>query len=121
VQDGDAAPLALRGARVEWRARELVLDAAAAGPHALYVGDRGAHAPAYDLAAVLARTAALPVTAAALGAIAPNPGHAARAVERPFTERHRAALALAVAALLGVLALWAFRLLRRGAEAEPPA
>jgi hypothetical protein len=114
VRDGDAPPLDLRGLRVEWRARELVLDPARAGPHVLYAGAAGVAAPAYDLGAVLARTPGAALAPASLGPAAPNPRHAPVEPARPFTERHREALGVGVAAVLAGLALWAVRLLRRG-------
>jgi hypothetical protein len=117
IHDGDAPPLAVTGVHVEWRAHELILAPPAAGPHALYVGDREAHAPAYDLAAVLARLpAGTPVAPAALGPAAPNPRYAPRTPEAPFTERHRGPIAAAAVAALAALALWAIRLLRRAPE-----
>jgi hypothetical protein len=113
IRDGDAPALAVTGVRVEWRAQELVLAAAAAGPHTIYVGDPGARPPAYDLGAVLARLpAGTPIAPAALGPAGPNPRYAARAPELPFTERHRIPLAAAAVVVLAGLAFWAVRLLR---------
>ncbi len=112
VEDGDAPPLEIAGARVEWLAQQIVFRAGAAGPHALYVGDPEARAPAYDLAAVLRRTPDAPVSAAALAPFGENPRHAARPKAEPFTERHRGAIAAGLLAVLAGLALWVVRLLR---------
>ncbi len=115
IEDGDAPPLPVEGARVEWLAQQIVFRAEAAGPHALYVGDPEARVPAYDLAAVLRRTPDAPVSAAALGSLVANPGHAERAKAEPFTERHRGAIAVGLLAVLAGLALWVVRLLRASA------
>jgi len=120
IEDGDAPPLRIAGARVEWLAEQLVFRADAAGPHVLYVGDREARAPAYDLAAVLRRTPGAPVSAAALGPLAANPRHAERAKVEPFTERHRGAIAAGLLAVLAGLAVWVVRLLRAGAGGPGP-
>lgn len=114
VRDGDAPPLAVDGVRLEWRAQEIVLRAEAAGPHRLYVGDREARAPAYDLPAVLRRSPDTAAGRVSLGPLAANPRHAEAARPAPFTERHRAALGAVLVLLLAGLAAWAMRLLRAG-------
>jgi hypothetical protein len=119
IRDGDAPPLAVTGLRVEWRAHELVLSGAGAGAYTLLAGAKDVPAPAYDLAAVLARLSDAEVLPAALGPPGPNPRYAPRDAEVPFTERHRVPLGIAVALLLAGLAAWAIRLLRAGGE--PPA
>ncbi|HET9597307.1 MAG TPA: hypothetical protein VFP65_17085, partial [Anaeromyxobacteraceae bacterium] len=55
---------------------------------------------------------------ARLGPLAPNPRHAPRPDDRPFTERHRGALGVALAALVAALGAWAVRLPR--SPAAPP-
>lgn len=121
IDDGDAPPLPVAGARVEWLAEQLAFRAEAAGPHLLYLGDREALAPAYDLAAVLRRTPDAPVSAAALAPPAANPLHAERTKVEPFTERHRGAIAVGILAVLAGLALWVVRLLRAGTGGTGPA
>ncbi len=114
IEDGDATPLAIEGVALVWRPDELIFRTESAGPHTLLVGRRGAPAPAYDLAAVLARGPAATPGEARLGSLGPNPGQApAEAARLPFTERHRTALAALLATLLLVLAGWTVRLLRR--------
>jgi len=120
IEDGDAPPLAVAGAHVEWLAQQVVFRAERAGPHLLYVGDAEARAPAYDLAAVLRRTPGTPVSTAALAPAAANPHHAERHKAVPFTERHRGAIAVALLAVLAGLALWVVRLLREGAGGPGP-
>jgi hypothetical protein len=121
IEDGDAPPLPIAGARVEWLADQIVFRAGAAGPHVLYVGDPEAPAPAYDLAAVLRRTPGVAVSAAAPGPLAANPRHAERARVEPFTERHRGAIAAGLLAVLAGLAIWVVLLLRPGSGGPGPA
>ena len=66
------------------------------------------------MGAVLARSSGARISPASLGPAAPNPRHAPVEPARPFTERHRTAIAAFVAAALAGLALWAVRLLRSG-------
>jgi hypothetical protein len=120
IDDGDAAPLAVTGASVVWAPDEVVFRADSGGAHRLLVGDARAVAPAYDLAAVLARSPGASAEPARLGPLAPNPRHAPPGDLRPFTERHRTALALGLAALLAILGAWTVRLLRSGAGSAVP-
>ncbi len=111
VVDGDSPPLAVTGLRVLWRPRVIVFRAERAGPHRLLAGADVA-APAYDLAALLARTGET-AAPARLGPATPNPGFRETPREVPFTERHRLAVSAALAVLFAALALWAVRLLRK--------
>jgi len=116
IRDGDAPALELRGARVEWRAQEIVVAAAGPGRHQLLVGAPGMRHPDYDLGPMLHREPGTPVSEARPGPSTPNPRHALRQELRPFSERHRLPLAMGLGLLLATLALWAVRLLR----AAPP-
>lgn len=116
VRDGDAPRLQVNGVRVAWRAQEVVFRTEAQGAHALYVGSAAAAAPAYDLAAVLARTPNAPIARASLGPASASPRYAPRDAPRPFTERHRGALGAGLAAVFGGLAFWAVRMLRSKPE-----
>ncbi|HTN51809.1 MAG TPA: DUF2339 domain-containing protein, partial [Anaeromyxobacter sp.] len=118
IADGDSPPLQVTAVHPGWRPRELVFQAAAAGAHQLLVGADVAR-PAYDLAGLLARNGAAPAAPARLGPERPNPAFHEGAPALPFSERHRGALAAGLAVLLGVLALWAVRLLRGGGPAAP--
>jgi hypothetical protein len=65
---------------------------------------------------VLARSGEQPTLVATLGSVAPNPtfGHLAKpAAPPPLTERYKLPIAIGLALLLGALALWTLRLLRR--------
>ena len=121
IHDEDSPPLGIRGARGEVAVREIVFRASAPGEHRLYVGDRTATAPYYDLAAILDRAdrAAEP-REAKMGPVLPNPrfGESDRAAPLPFTERHRTALGVALAVVLLALSLWAIRLLRDAGAAD---
>jgi hypothetical protein len=112
IADGDAPPLALSRVTLEWPARELVLDARAAGPHRLYAGRDDARAPAYDVAAVLARAPRTRVLPATLGPPRPNPDHRAAGEAVPFTERHRGAIGAGILVVLAALGAFAVRLIR---------
>ncbi|MDC3959584.1 DUF2339 domain-containing protein [Polyangium jinanense] len=121
IHDEDSPPLVIRGARGEVRAREIVFRAATPGEHRLYVGDRTATAPYYDLAAILDRAdRAEAPREAKMGPVLPNPrlGEAERAAPLPFTERHRAVLGAGLAVVLLALSFWAIRLLRNAAAAD---
>ncbi len=119
VRNGDAPPLSVEGVRLEWRAQEIVLRAEAPGAHLLYVGDREARAPAYDLPAVLRRSPDASAGRASLGPLQPNPRHVEAVRRAPFSERHRAVLGIGLALLLVALGTWALRLLRAGAQPPP--
>ncbi|HEY1585930.1 MAG TPA: hypothetical protein VGH63_09605, partial [Polyangia bacterium] len=57
--------------------------------------------------------------AASFGSITPNPtfGHLAKpAAPPPLSERYKLPIAIGLALLLGLLALWAVRLMRRARE-----
>jgi len=121
INDEDSPPLVIRAARGEVRAREIVFRTAAPGEHRLYVGDRTADRPSYDLTAILERAERAEAPhEATMGPVLPNPrfGEADHAAPLPFTERHRAALGAALAAVLLVLSLWAIRLLRSAGEGD---
>jgi hypothetical protein len=118
-EDGDSPPLRVTALRALWRPRSIVFRAEAPGRHALLVG-ADVPAPAYDLAALLARTSstALPLPAR-LGAASPNARFREPVKDVPLSDRHPAALVAALAVVFAALAFWAVRLLRgapRGGE-----
>jgi hypothetical protein len=112
VADGDSPPLEVTKVRAGWRPREILFQAAAAGPHVVLAG-ADVPAPSYDLAGLLARAGETPAAPVRLGAARPNPRFVEAGRAEPFTERHRRPLAVALAALFAGMALWAVRLLRR--------
>jgi hypothetical protein len=120
--DQDSAPLTVRGVRALVRAREIVMRASSGGEHWLYVGDKEATAPAYDLPAIFQRAERdvepRPMT---LGDLASNPRFGREELEPalPVTERHRGPIGVALAVVLVLLSGWAVWLLRRPAPAGP--
>jgi hypothetical protein len=115
IADGDSAPLEVVGVKGEVRARRIVLRAARAGEHALFVGNDLAQPPQYDLADILRRhDGASPLRAAAMGPAVANPGFGVVTPppSQALTERYRTPLGIGLAVLLLGLALWAVRLLR---------
>ncbi len=115
IADGDSKPLDVSSVKGEVRSRRIVLRAAGAGEHWLYVGDERAQAPRYDLVDILHRhDAEPPVRAAAMGPAVANPdfGIATPAPKKAATEQYRKPLGVALIVLLAALALWAVRLLR---------
>lgn len=110
IEDGDDAPLALRGASVEVPRLALILRRPAARSLTVLVGSPSLSAPTYDLAATLPR-AARPAEGP-LVEVTPNPAHAPPAPPlAPFSERHRAPLIALLVIVLGALAAWTARLL----------
>jgi len=109
----------------ELRSREILFRAAAAGEHRLYVGDRTAAPPRYDLSEILAHAErAEPSQPAALGPLAQNPrfDQDEPVAPSPVTERYSRSIGVALAALLLALSGWAVWLLRRpGGDSAPSA
>jgi type II secretory pathway pseudopilin PulG len=118
IENGDDAPLAVDGAEAEWRAEEIVFRADAAGAHTLYVGG-ALERPQYDLAAVLAHEGNVQLAAARFGAFRDNERFGTGAAPpQPWSDRNRIAIAIVLGVVLGALALWTFRLLRRAKPKE---
>jgi hypothetical protein len=118
IANEDSAPLVVRGAHAEAATRQIVFRAVSVGKHRLLVGDPTATIPSYDLAAILAHKEDAPTPPrVALSVAVANPQRGAQPTppDAPFTEQHRQAIGIALAALLGALSLWAVRLLRRSA------
>lgn len=118
IRDGDDAPLVVRGATGHFTRRELILRAAAPGPHRLYVGDKAGTPPYYDLGDILARRSVdQPLGEATLGPLEPNPdqGEAQIPAALPFTEQHRGVIGVGLGVVLLGLAAWAVMLVRRKA------
>jgi len=116
IEDGDDAPLAVRGARARRQASDLYL-AAPAGQYFLLVGYPDAAAPRYELAAV--RDVVLAVRSAPVvsGVFAKNPTYSTRARLLAGSTPARLAQRLGVWAVLllavAVLAGLTLRVVRR--------
>jgi hypothetical protein len=115
VEDGDDPPLRLRGVRGLWAPEELVFRARQAGPHELRLGDAGAHAPRYDLAALLERGSGGAPGQASFGPLEPVPAAPAVAGPdtRPWSEKNALLLQVGIGALALLLLAWTLRLLFR--------
>lgn len=116
IEDGDDAPLDISGAHGRARVREIVFRTTQPGAHTLYVGDKDALQPHYDLEEILQRGTPAPARPASLGALEPNPDHGAPKVpdDLPITEKHRTPIGIGLAVVLLLLAAWAVRLIRSG-------
>jgi hypothetical protein len=114
IDNGDDPPLPIAAVVAEYRLQELVFAAPRPGEYALLAGCRELVAPRYDLAEVLARETQATLTAVTAGAVAANPAFAAApAPPRPWSERHRVAIGIALAVILLAMAAWAARALRQ--------
>lgn len=118
IANEDSPPLAVRGVEGELPTGQIVFRAANPGNYRLLVGDPGASAPTYDLPSILAqKEEPEPTTRLGLAPAVKNPrfGEQPAPPDLPFTERHRTIIGVGLAVLLGLLSLWAVRLLRRPA------
>jgi hypothetical protein len=114
-EDGANTPVEVTGVEGSFPARTLVFRAKSDGAHTLFVGDRAATAPSYDLVEVFARRMGELVRAPAkLGAIEPNPslGQKLTDADLPLTERWRGTIGVVLGVALVGLAIWAIRLLK---------
>ncbi len=110
VQNGDDRPLPLASATLEMRQRAIcfAVPTGLASPVALFYGDPALAPPVYDFSRLF-NPAALS-RSAALGPEQANPAFTPRLTPRKsLTERHPELLWLALLAVMGVLAVVAFR------------
>jgi hypothetical protein len=107
IANGDDAPISLRSVRLEMFERTLCFDAAANTAYTLRYGDPALAAPQYDYARLF--TAQANVLEAHAGPERLNPGWQSRPDERPFTERHRILLWVALVAVIALLAAIAIK------------
>lgn len=118
IANEDSSPLVVRAVRGEMPTRQIVFRAANPGNYRLLVGDPAAVGPSYDLPNILAQKEdAPPLIRLGLAAASANPRFGERPAppDPPFTERHRGVIGVVLALLLGLLSLWAVRLLRKPA------
>ncbi len=113
IDDGDDAPLDIRGAKGRLLTRELVFRATKPGRHLLYVGNPEGTGAQYDLADLLARADVAP-RRASFGVLEPNPTHGRPEVadDLPATEKYRSTIGIVLAVVLLGLAVWAVKLIR---------
>ncbi|MFH1176875.1 MAG: DUF2339 domain-containing protein, partial [Acidobacteriota bacterium] len=121
ISNGDDPPLRITEAAGEFRRQEIIVEARTAGVHRFYLGRDKIEAPAYDLAAAFGKLAAPAVRRATLGHLVANPELApvpADEGRRPWSERARLPIGVALGLLTFLLAWWALRLLRRTPRGE---
>ncbi|MEO8874544.1 MAG: DUF2339 domain-containing protein, partial [Polyangiaceae bacterium] len=119
IANEDSPPLVVRGVQGQVASRQIVFRAANPGNYRLFVGDPAASPPTYDLPSILAqKEEPAPITRLGLAAATKNPrfGEQPAPPNPPFTEQHRGVIGIVLAALLGLLSLWAVRLLRKPAS-----
>ncbi|MCK6547930.1 DUF2339 domain-containing protein [Myxococcota bacterium] len=114
-EDGADAPIVVTAVEASFPSRTLVVRAKSPGAHTLWIGDKTANAPQYDLAEVFERRRGELVRApATLAALEPNPslGQQLKDADLPVTERWRGTIGAVLGVALAGLAVWAIRLLK---------
>lgn len=121
IDNGDDPPLPITSITLEMRQRRLCFDPASvrnsaqnevqtaspAQPLTLYYGEPGLPTPQYDFARIFAASSS--TTVEQLGPERPNPFYRPRPDTRPLTERHPDTIWVALLAVIGLLAIIAFR------------
>lgn len=113
VDNGDNPPLAIQGAQLLSIERRVYFDPQGKSLLRLYYGDPKLESPVYDYARFFKADEV--AAQAELGAGAHNPAYSGRPDDRPWSERHKAVLWLAM--LLAVIVLAALAI--RGLKATP--
>ena len=107
IQNGDDAPLPLESVRPLSIERRIYFDPQGKTLLKLYFGDEKLSAPDYDYAKFF-REEKMPVEAQ-LGPPSPNSAYRGRMDDRPWSERHKAVLWLAMLLAVSVLTILAIR------------
>jgi Protein of unknown function (DUF3999) len=107
VDNGDNPSLAISGAQLLSVERRVYFDPQGKSLLRLYYGDPRLESPVYDYARFFKADAA--AAQAELGAGAHNPAYSGRPDDRPWSERHKAILWLAMLLAVAVLAALAIR------------
>jgi hypothetical protein len=110
VEDGDDKPLPIESVRLEMRERKLCF-APAAEAATIFYGDAALRAPVYDFARLFTPDAG--VRRARLDAERANFSFTPRPDARPYTERQPDLLWVVLLAVIGILAVIAFRSTRQ--------
>jgi hypothetical protein len=110
VDNGDNPPLAITAVQLLSVERRVYFDPQQKGALKLYYGDPKLGAPAYDYARFFHADPA--AAKAELGPGAHNDAYSGRPDDRPWSERHKAVLWLAMLVAVAVLAVLALRGLR---------
>jgi hypothetical protein len=122
IHNGDDAPLKFSAMHVRRLRQYVDFQAGGAAPWQLYVGNEAATRPQYDLENFADRLRAEGVTAANLGAVAPNPLFVAPVTVVPWSERHAVLLWSGLGVVLAVLTILVVRQARhaRSLDADAP-
>ena len=115
IDNGDDPPLTFSAVEAQAMQRRLYFDPQGKTSLKLYYGDEKLTPPVYDYAKFFREDAA--AVQAALGPETQNTAYTGRPDERPWSERHKAILWVAMLAAVGLLTLLAVRGLRAGTEA----
>jgi hypothetical protein len=107
VQNGDDAPLPVGSVRLLSTERRIYFDPQKKSSFKLYFGDEKLAAPDYDYAKFFHEDSS--ATRARLGPVAANPAFTGRPDDRPWSERHKVIVWLAMLLAVGVLAAMAMR------------
>jgi hypothetical protein len=110
VDNGDDPPLTFNAIRPQSLQRRIYFEPQGRANLKLYYGDEKLAAPVYDYAKFFREDAG--ASQAQLGTDTQNPAFTGRADDRPWSERHKAVLWLAMLAAVAVLTLLAVRGLR---------
>jgi len=111
VSNGDDPPLAIEKVQPQTVEQRVFFEPKGAAHLRLYYGDNKLDAPTYDYAKFFKDDAA---AQAALGAAEVNSAFASRPDDRPWSERHKAVLWLAMVAAVAWLGFLALRGLKQG-------
>ncbi|MFZ1013508.1 MAG: DUF3999 family protein [Terracidiphilus sp.] len=108
IENGDDAPLVPSAVRLQMLERDLCFEANGANGYSLYYGDAALSPPRYDLGQ-LVHFRVQDAARAVAQAEQPNAEYQPRPDARPFTERHPVLLWIALALVVALLGILAFR------------
>jgi Protein of unknown function (DUF3999) len=110
IHNGDDPPLKLTGARLQQLERRIYFEASGQNQLTLYYGDEKLDRPVYDYAKLFQQDKS--AAPAKLEADASNPAYTGRPDDRPWSERHPAAMWAAIIAAVVILGAVALRSIR---------
>ena len=114
IDNGDDLPLSIDSVRPQSVQRRLYFEPQGKSGLKLYYGDDKLEAPVYDYAKFFHED--INAAEAKIGWETPNPSYAARPDDRPWSERHKGVLWLAMLLAVAVLAVLAVRGLKSGSS-----
>lgn len=114
IYDRDDRPLAVKAASLSVVRTRVRFKAGAGADYWLYYGSADAHAPSYDLPALLAREAPGPETALSAGPEERNPAYREKPLPaKPWSERHPEILYVTLAVAVVGMGIATIRFLRK--------